>query len=319
MTRAAGLRGTTLARRIGWRVVSGVGVLWGAATLSFLALHGTAGDAALSTVSGQGADPTQAILDQVRRDYGLDRPLWRQYVDYLGKLLHGDLGESYQQRVPVAHAIGQQLGQTVQLAVGAALVAVVVAIGTAVLTAKRGPWLRSLTTGTELVVASMPTFVLGLVLLIVFAIGLKWLPVSGQDGFASLVLPTITLALPISAVLTQVLRSELEDVLEQPFILTARARGMRDVSVRLRHALRHALIQLVTMAGYVIGGLLGGAVITESLFNRQGLGQLMLTATTNKDIPLVIGLIIFAAFVYVVVNLVVDIVYSVVDPRVVTG
>lgn len=319
MSRAAGLRGPALARRIGWRVVSGIGVLWGAATLSFIALHGTAGDAALSTVSGQGADPTEAVLRQVRHDYGLDLPLWRQYVDYLGKLVHGDLGESYQQRIPVAHAIGMQLGQTVQLAVGAAVLAVVLAVATAVLTAKRGPWLRSLTTGTELVVASMPTFVLGLVLLLVFAIGLKWLPVSGQDGFASLVLPTITLALPIAAVLTQVLRSELEDVLEQPFILTARARGMRDVSVRLRHALRHALIQLVTMAGYVIGGLLGGAVITESLFNRQGLGQLMLTATTNKDIPLVIGLIIFAALVYVVVNLIVDIVYSIVDPRVVTG
>jgi peptide/nickel transport system permease protein len=312
------MRGTLLAKRVGWRVAAGVGVLWGAATLSFLALHATAGDAALSTVSGQGADPTQAVLQQVRRDYGLDLPLWRQYVDYLGRLVHGDLGESYQQRIPVSQAIGQQLGQTVQLAVGAAVLAVVIAVVVAVLTAKRGPWLRSATTGTELVVASMPTFVLGLVLLIVFSIGLKWLPVSGQDGFRSLVLPTCTLALPIAAVLAQVLRSELEDVLEQPFVLTARARGMRDVTVRLRHALRHALIQLVTMAGYVIGSLLGGAVITESLFNRQGLGQLMLTATTNKDIPLVIGVIIFAAFVYVVVNLVVDIVYSIVDPRVVT-
>lgn len=312
------MRGTRLAKRVGWRVVAGVGVLWGAATLSFVALHATAGDAALSTVSGQGADPTQAVLAQVRRDYGLDLPLWRQYVDYLGRLVHGDLGESYQQRIPVSTAIGQQLGQTVQLAVGAAVLAVLIAVAVAVLTARRGPWVRSATTGVELVVASMPTFVLGLVLLIVFSIGLHWLPVSGQDGFRSLVLPTCTLALPISAVLAQVLRSELEDVLEQPFILTARARGMRDVAVRLRHALRHALIQLVTMAGYVIGSLLGGAVITESLFNRQGLGQLMLTATTNKDIPLVIGVIIFAAFVYVVVNLVVDIVYSIVDPRVVT-
>jgi peptide/nickel transport system permease protein len=312
------MRGKRLAARIGWRLVAGTGVLWGAATLSFIALHATAGDAALSTVSGQGADPTQAVLREVRRDYGLDLPLWRQYVNYLGKLVHGDLGESYQQRIPVSHAIGEQLGQTVQLAVGAAFLAVVIAVVAAVLTAKRGPWLRSLSTGTELVTASMPTFVLGLVLLIVFSIELKWLPVSGQDGFRSLILPTFTLALPISAVLAQVLRSELEDVLEQPFILTARARGMRDVTVRLRHALRHALIQLVTMAGYVIGGLLGGAVITESLFNRQGLGQLMLTATTNKDIPLVIGVIVFAALVYVVVNLIVDIVYSIVDPRVVT-
>jgi peptide/nickel transport system permease protein len=127
-----------------------------------------------------------------------------------------------------------------------------------------------------------------------------------------------TLALPVAAVLSQVLRSELEDVLEQAFVLTARARGMRDTAVRFRHALRHALIPLVTMSGYVVGWMLGGAVITESLFNRQGLGLLMVTATTNKDIPLVVGVIIFAAFVYVVVNLLVDILYSIVDPRVVT-
>jgi peptide/nickel transport system permease protein len=187
-----------------------------------------------------------------------------------------------------------------------------------VLTAKRGRWIRSGTTGWELVLASMPTFVLGLVLLLVFSIGLGWFPVSGQDGLRSLVLPTFTLALPVSAILTQVLRSELEDVLEQPFVLTARIRGMRDAAVRFRHALRHALIPVVTMSGYVIGWMLGGAVVTESLFNRQGLGQLMLTATTNKDIPLVVGVIIFAALVYVVVNLVVDIVYTLVDPRVVT-
>jgi peptide/nickel transport system permease protein len=311
-------RAGQIGRRIGWRLVAGVGVLWGAATAAFVALHATAGDAALSTVSGQGADPTQAVLDQVRADYGLNLPLWQQYLDYLGKLVHGDLGQSYQQRIPVSQAITGQLGPTVQLAVGAAVVAVLIAVVTAVLTAKRGPWLRSLTTGVELVTASMPTFVLGLVLLLVFAIGLKWLPVSGQDGVRSLVLPTFTLALPIAAVLAQVLRSELEDVLEQPFVLTARARGMRDATVRFRHALRHALIPLATMAGYVLGGLLGGAVITESLFNRQGIGQLMLTATTNKDIPLVIGVIVFAAFVYVVVNLLVDIVYTVIDPRVVT-
>jgi peptide/nickel transport system permease protein len=132
------------------------------------------------------------------------------------------------------------------------------------------------------------------------------------------VLPTFTLALPVTAVLSQVLRSELEDVLEQPFILTARARGMRDVAVRFRHALRHAAIQLVTMSGFIIGGLLGGTVITESLFNRQGIGQLMLVATTNKDIPLVVGVVIFCALVYVVVNLVVDILYTIIDPRVVT-
>jgi peptide/nickel transport system permease protein len=312
------MRAKLLAERIGWRLVAGVGVLWGAATAAFFTLHGTAGDAALSTVAGQGADPTQAVLDQVRRDYGLDLPLWRQYVDYLGQLLHGDLGESYQQRLPVAQAIEAQLGQTVQLAVGAIVIALVLAVGVGVLTAKRRRWVRATTTGVELLLASTPTFVIGLVLLIVFSIGLHLFPVSGQDGLRSLVLPTFTLALPVTAVLSQVLRSELEDVLEQPFILTARARGMRDVAVRFRHALRHAAIQLVTMSGVVIGGLLGGTVITESLFNRQGIGQLMLVATTNKDIPLVVGVVIFCALVYVVVNLVVDILYTIIDPRVVT-
>jgi peptide/nickel transport system permease protein len=312
------MRAKLLAQRIGWRLLAGVGVLWGAATAAFFTLHGTAGDAALSTVAGQGADPTQAVLEQVRRDYGLDLPLWRQYVDYLGELLHGDLGESYQQRLPVASAIEAQLGQTVQLAAGAIVIALVLAVLIGVLTAKRRRWVRSTTTGVELLLASTPTFVIGLVLLIVFSIGLHLFPVSGQDGLRSLVLPTFTLALPVTAVLSQVLRSELEDVLEQPFILTARARGMRDVAVRFRHALRHAAIQLVTMSGVVIGGLLGGTVITESLFNRQGIGQLMLVATTNKDIPLVVGVVIFCALVYVVVNLVVDILYTIIDPRVVT-
>jgi peptide/nickel transport system permease protein len=307
-----------LAKRIGWRLLAGVGVMWGAATFAFITLHATAGDIALATVSGNGSDPTQALLQEVRRDYGLNLPLWRQYADYLGKLLHGNLGQSYQQRIPVATAIGQQLGSTLELAVGAAVVAVVLAITTSVLTARRGRWLRSVTNGTQLVLASMPTFVVGLVLLIVFGLKLDVLPVSGNQGFGSVVLPSLTLAIPIAAVLSQVLTSELEDVLEQPFILTARARGMRETAVRLRHALRHAAIQLVTMSGYVLGGLLGGAVITESLFNRQGLGQLMLTATTNKDVPLVSGVILFAAFAYVVVNLIVDIVYTLVDPRVVT-
>jgi peptide/nickel transport system permease protein len=306
-----------VAKRIGVRLIAGVGVLWGAATLSFIALHVTAGDAALSTVAGQGANPTKELLDQVRRDFGLDQPLYRQYLDYLGRLLHGDLGQSYQQRIAVSRAIAEQLGQTVQLAVSAAAVAVLLAIGAAVLTARRRPW-RSIASGVELTLSATPTFVIGIVLLIIFSFTLKVLPVSGNDGPRALILPMLTLALPIGAVLAQVLRSELEEVLEQPFILTARSRGMRDTVVRVRHALRHALVQIVTMSGFVVGGLLGGAVITETLFVRQGVGQLMLSAVTTKDIPMVLGLVVFAAFVYVVVNLLVDITYTLIDPRLVT-
>ncbi len=312
------MRRKLLARRLGWRLAAGVGVMWGAATFAFITLHATSGDIALTTVSANGSDPTEAQLDEVRRQYGLMLPLWRQYADYLWRLLHGNLGQSYQQHIPVTRAIGMQLAPTLELAAAAAAVSVTLAVVVAVLTANRRSWLRMLTTGTELVLASMPTFVVGLLLLIVFGLELDWLPISGETGFSSLVLPVVTLALPISAVLGQVLRSQLEEVLEQPFILTARARGMREMAVRVRHALRHASIQLVTMSGYVIGSLLGGAVIVESLFNRQGLGQLMLASTTDKDIPLVTGVILFAALAYVVVNILVDIAYTLIDPRVVT-
>lgn len=309
------MRRRSFLSQLGWRILGGIGVLWGAATLSFIALQTTAGDAALSTVAGQGANPTEAVLQQVRKDYGLDDPLWRQYVDYLGRLVHGNLGESYQQRIPVTTAIRQQLMPTVELAVIAAALALVIAVVVATATAKRRRWITGTSSAVETVLVSMPTFVLGLLLMVVFATKLDWFPISGQDGPRALVLPAVTLAIPVSAVLTQVLRSELEDVLEQPFIVTARTRGMRDVGVRWRHALRHALIPLATLSGSILGGLLGGAVITESLFNRQGLGQLMLTASTNKDIPMVIGLVIFAAAVYVVVNLIVDLLYNVIDPR----
>lgn len=313
------MRGKLLVRRLGLRLAAGAGVMWGAATFAFITLHVTAGNIALTTVSANGSDPTAAQVQEVRRQYGLNLPLWRQYLDYIWKALHGNLGQSYQEHIPVTRAIAMQLVPTLELASAAAAVSVLFAVAVAVLTAKRRGWVRALTTGTELTLASMPTFVVGLVLLIIFGLELDWLPISGETGPASLVLPVLTLALPISAVLTQVLRSQLEEVLEQPFILTARARGMREVSVRLRHALRHASFQLVTMSGFVIGGLLGGAVIVESLFNRQGLGQLMLTSTTDKDIPVVAGVILFAALAYVVVNILVDVAYTLIDPRVVTA
>ncbi len=306
-------------KRLGWRVAAGAGVMWGAATIAFITLHVTSGDIALTTVSANGSDPTEAVLQEVRDQYGLNLPLWRQYLDYLWKLLHGNLGQSYQQHIPVTQAIGMQIVPTLELATAAAATSVVFAVVVAVVTAKRRRLLRASTTGSELVLTSMPTFVVGLLLLIIFGLELDWLPISGDSGPSSLVLPVLTLALPVSAVLAQVLRSQLEEVLEQPFIMTARARGMREMAVRVKHALRHASIQLVTMSGYVIGSLLGGAVIVESLFNRQGLGQLMLASTTDKDIPLVTGVVLFAALAYVIVNILVDVAYTLIDPRVVTA
>jgi peptide/nickel transport system permease protein len=306
-------------KRIGLRLLAGVGVLWGAATLTFVAVNVTGGDTALAILGGPDALPTPEVVARVRAEYGLDRPLIEQYARHLARLARGDLGESYRLRIPVTRAIGQQLRATVELAVCATVLAVTASIAWALLTAKRARWVRSLASGSELVVSSMPSFVIGILLLLAFSFRLHVFPASGSHGWKSLVLPALTLALPMIAVLSQVLRQQLEEILEQPFIVTARARGLGDAAVRLRHALRHALIPLVTLSGYITAGLLGGAVIAESLFARQGVGRLMVEATSNKDVPVVLGITLMAAFVYVVVNLIVDLLYTVIDPRVRIG
>jgi len=297
------------------RLRDGVVVLWAAATLTFIAVQQSAGDTALAILGGPDAMPTPAMLAQVRADYGLDEPLWVQYGHYLARLAQGDLGESYRLRIPVSQAIGEQVGATLALASTAALLAVLLALVSALLTANRGRRLRALVSGVELVLSSTPNFVIGTLLLLAFAFYFHVLPPSGSSGWRSLVLPTLALALPIAAVLAQVLRQSLEQVLEQPFITQARARGMSDTAVRLRHALRHALVPLVTLAGYVFASLLGGAVVLELLFGRQGIGRLMLEATGNKDVPLVLGVTLLAAAVYVLVNLLVDLLTQAIDPR----
>ncbi|MFJ2545329.1 ABC transporter permease [Pseudomonas sp. NPDC087612] len=305
----------TSLQRLAWRLLAGIGVLWGAATLTFLAINLSAGDPALAILGGPDAMPSAELIAQVRAEYGLDQPLWVQYGQYLARLAQGDLGESYRLRIPVLQVIGSQLGATVQLSLAAALLSIVLAVSCAVLTANRPRWVRSLVSGTELVLSSAPSFVIGIVLLLVFSFGWHLLPPSGSNSWQALILPSLALALPIAAVLTQVLRQELEDILEQPFIAMARARGMSETGVRLKHALRHALVPLVTLSGFVFASLLGGAVIIEMLFARQGIGRLMLDAAVTKDMPLLLGITLLAAAIYVLVNFLVDLINHWVDPR----
>jgi peptide/nickel transport system permease protein len=302
-------------KRISLRLLAGIGVLWGAATLTFLAVNFSGGDTALAILGGPDALPTPELLARVRAEYGLDQPLIVQYGDYLLRLAHGDLGESYRLRIPVLQAISEQIGATLQLSFSAALLAIVLALVCAILTANRSRWVRSAVSGSELVISSAPSFVIGILLLLVFSFHWHWLPPSGSSGWRSLILPSIALALPVAAVLTQLLRQSLEDTLEQPFIAMARAKGVSETGVRLRHALRHALVPLVTLAGFIFASLLGGAVVIELLFARQGIGRLMLDATTNKDVPMVLGVTLLAATVYVVVNLAVDLINRWIDPR----
>lgn len=297
------------------RLLSGIGVLWGAATLTFLAINLSAGDPAMAILGGPGANPSAELIAQVRAEYGLDQPLIVQYGQYLGRLAQGDLGDSYNLRRPVGQVISGQLGATVQLSLSAAALAVLLAVVVAVLSANRAPWVRSLVSGTELVLSSAPSFVIGLGLLLVFAFGWYLLPPSGSNSWQALILPSVALALPVAAVLSQVLRQELEDTLEQPFIAMARARGLSETGVRLKHALRHALVPLVTLSGFVFASLLGGAVVIELLFSRQGIGRLMLDAANTKDVPLLLGITLLAAAIYVVVNFLVDLINHLVDPR----
>ncbi|UVL22541.1 ABC transporter permease [Pseudomonas donghuensis] len=305
----------TTAQRLAWRLLAGIGVLWGAATLTFLAINLSAGDPALAILGGPDAMPSAELIAQVRAEYGLDQPLWVQYGQYLARLAQGDLGESYRLRIPVLQVIGSQLGATLQLSLAAALLSILLAVSCAVLTANRPRWVRALVSGSELVLSSAPSFVIGIVLLLLFSFGWHLLPPSGSNSWQALILPSLALALPVAAVLTQVLRQELEDILEQPFIAMARARGMSETGVRLKHALRHALVPLVTLSGFVFASLLGGAVIIEMLFARQGIGRLMLDAAITKDMPLLLGITLLAAAIYGVVNVLVDLINHWVDPR----
>lgn len=287
-------------------------VLWGAATLAFLTMRIVPGDP-VSVMLGPQAQVSDAVKDAIRADLGLDRPWLTQYLDYLGGLLRGDLGESYQLRMPVTEVIGRQLVPTLQLTALAVAIALVLALLVAFFA--RGRRARGTVAALELVILSSPVFWIGLVLLTVFSFTLGWFPVAGSRGFGALVLPAVTLALPCAALLGQVLRDGIEQAERQPFALSVRARGASGSRLLMRHTLRHGSTGALTLAGYLVGSLLGGAVLVETVFARAGLGRVTLTAITDRDLPVVAGVILLSAVVFVVVHLLVDLAYPLVDPR----
>lgn len=300
-------------RRILARLAGMLVVVWGAATAAFLVLKLVPGDP-VDVMLGVSAQASPELKQSIRVELGLDQPLPVQYLDYLSRLVRGDFGTSYQLRLPVTDVIGQQLGDTLQLAAASLALALVIAVVGAVVVHGRAA--RGVASVLELLAISSPPFWIGLVLLSVFAFGLGWFPVAGADGIQALVLPALTIALPVAGILGQVLRTGLEDAEQQPFATTARARGATPARLVLRHTLRHASIPALTLAGYIVGSLLGGAVIVESVFARPGLGRVALAAITNRDLPVVMGIIVFTAVVFVLVNLVVDLAYRAIDPRI---
>ncbi|WP_238005402.1 ABC transporter permease [Dactylosporangium sp. AC04546] len=300
-----------LARRAAIAIVQ----LWGAATLCFATLHLIPGDP-VDIIMGNQALVSPELKAQVRAEYGLDDPVAVQYLRLVAHLARGDLGTSYQLQRPVWGALAEQVLPTVQLAGAALLLAVLLAVGAAVLVPERSRVARALFSGLEMVAVSLPQYWLG-ILLITF-LSLRWhlFPVIEAGTWRSLVLPAVAVALPIAGTLAQVLREELDTALAQPFVTAARARGAGALAVRTGHALRHCLVPATTLTGWFVGSLLGGSVLIEQVFGRPGLGQVALTAVTNKDLPMVTGVVMLAAAVFVAVNLLVEASYLVIDPRV---
>lgn len=288
-------------------------VVWGAATAGFLALKLIPGDP-VEVMLGVQAQVSEEVRAGIRADWGLNDPPLVQYLAYLGRLVRGDLGQSYQLRSPVAQVIGDQLPATLALTGLAIAFALAIALTTALLV--RGPVLTRVVSAVELVLVSSPTFWIGLVFISVFAYRLHWFPVTTNDGLAALVLPALTLALPISGILSQVLREGLTDAAAQPFALTARARGLTHPALVARHTLRHAAADGLTLSGYILGSLIGGAVLVETVFGRPGIGRVTLRAVIDRDLPVVLGIIVVIAVAFAVINLLVDLAHEYLDPRV---
>lgn len=283
--------------------------------LVFLILHAVPGDPASIFLGERSATPER--LEAIRQSMGLDRPLGVQYLDFLGGIVRGNLGRSLFSRLPVLSEILIRVPSSAQLAVAAFLLAVALGLALGIVSALwRSTWLDAGAMLFAILGVSMPIFWLASMLIFVFALTLGWFPATGMGGWNRLVLPALALGLISSATLARLVRSSVLDILSQPFVTTARSKGLAEITVLVRHVLKNAFIPVITVMGLQFGTLLSGAVITETVFARPGVGKLLIEAILNKDFPLVQGVVLFIALVYVLINLVVDISYAFLDPRI---
>jgi ABC-type dipeptide/oligopeptide/nickel transport system permease component len=287
----------------------------GIITLIFSLIHLIPGDPAVQ-IAGEGARPEDVTA--IRHALGLDVPLWSQYVHYLGRLAHGDLGVSFRTSTSVTKEILTRYPATMQLAFGAMLVAIVVAFPLGMVSAiYRNSWIDNVARFFALIGVSMPSFWFGPLLIIAFAINHTWFPVSGrEEGLKSLVLPSLTMGLALAAILTRMIRVSVAEELNQLYVTTAIAKGVTRVKAIFRHALKNALIPVITVLALQFGSLLTGAIITEQIFSWPGLGRLLITSINTRDYPQVQASILVIALTYIFVNFLSDVLYAVVDPRI---
>lgn len=303
-------------RWLAGRIGGGIFVLWAVATAIFFGIRIIPGDPAQAIMGGPGSQASAEALAAARAEYGLDQPLYLQYVGQLRRLATGDLGTSYSLKTPVTDVLGELLPPTLILAGLALAVAWAMALLLGILSTRSGALGSAVASGLEIVSAAVPHFWLASVLIMVFSTSLGWLPPVSTNTPAGLVLPVVTLALPLAGFLGQVMRDTMDKAQRSPFALSARARGESETGVLLRHSLRHAALPGIALSGWALGSLLSGAVVVESIFARPGLGRGLLSAVTARDIPLVTGVALVSAAAYVVIMALSDLAERLADPRI---
>ena len=297
------------------RLLTSIPVILGVSVLVFSMLHLLPGDPVMIMLGEAAGSPER--IAELRAQLGLNDPLPVQYARFLGNALRGDFGRSIRTNRPVFDEIREQAPNTIQLTVAGLGLAIVLGVTLGVLAGRfQNSWIDNFSMLLALIGVSMPSFWMGLLLIFFFALRLGWLPATGQGGLERLILPAFTLGVHAMAIIARLTRSNMIEVLNQEYVTTARAKGLSERALVVRHALRNALVPVLTVVGLQFGALLGGAVIIETVFARQGMGRLAVEAILAKDFPIVQGVVLVAAVIYVLINLLVDISYGLLDPRI---
>jgi peptide/nickel transport system permease protein len=304
------------------RILAAIPVMGVVALFVFLLLRLTPGDPA-AILAGDNATPEQ--LERIRTSLGLNEPLYTQFVTWIGKLLHGDLGQSLISNKPVFDLIASRVEPSISIALCTMLLSILVAVPLGVIAAwKQGTWIDRLVMGLSVLGFSVPVFVIGYVLIQIFAIELHWVPVQGFRNitagfgpfFERIILPTCTLSFIYVALIARMTRAAMLDVLGEDYVRTARAKGINETGVLLRHALRNAAVPVITVIGTGFALLISGVVVTESVFNLPGIGRLTVDAVLARDYPVIQAMILLTSGIYVAVNLLIDVAYTLLDPRI---
>jgi ABC-type dipeptide/oligopeptide/nickel transport system permease component len=297
------------------RLLSAIPLIFAIITIVFVVLRVAIPGDPVYVLAGDTASPE--LIERIRQKYGFDRPVLEQYLIFMGNALRGDLGNSIKFGEPVISVIAKAFPFTVLITLQSVtlgtLIGLIVGIAAAV---RRGSWIDRLSMLMVIFVNAFPTFWLGIILILIFSVGLRWLPVEGSGTWQHFVLPVVTLSLGEAALIARLTRSSLLEILNTDYVRTARSKGLTDRRVVFLHALKNALIPIVTVVGLSIGGLLGGAVITESIFGLPGVGRLTIAAIGDRDYPMIQGTVLLVAVAFILVNLFVDVIYAYIDPRI---